>query len=121
MKGKLCGGSQFSGRSGGYCSPHLHDSLPILDLCPPRFQRLEYPGGVLNPRQTPLDVIRRRHIIRIDETRYRCVASRNNGQRERRSDKPFAEEIAPQGRPSVVQDPYIGLHSWGPTTDYNAP
>lgn len=47
------------------------------------------------------------YIVRVDETRHRCVASHNDGQRKRRSDKPFAEEIATQGRPSVVQDSYI--------------
>lgn len=102
MKGKLCDGSKCSTRSGSHCSPHLYDSLPILDLCPPRSQRLEYPGGVLDPRQTPLDVIRRCHIIGIDETFHCCVTSHNDRQRKGRPDKPFAEQIAPQGRPSVV-------------------
>ena len=109
MKGKLCDRNQSSVRSGSYYGPYLHDPLPVLDLCPPGFQHLEYPGGVLDPRQMSLDVMRRRYIIKVDETRHRCMTSRNDGQRKRRSEEPFAEKIAPQGGPSAVQDPYIGV------------
>lgn len=41
------------------------------------------------------------------------MTSCNDGQRERRSDKPLAEEIAPQSRPCVVQDPYTGVTRLG--------
>lgn len=75
-----CDRNKSSTRNGICLGSHLYDTLPVLDLCPPGFQHLEYPGGILNPRQMYLDVVRRRHIIRVDETRHRCVASRNDGQ-----------------------------------------
>jgi len=122
MKGKLCDGSQFSARSSSHCSL-LTSTIPCqsLTFALPDFSILSTLGVFLIPDRRPW--MSSAVVILSGLTKHATAewrAAMTDSEREGRISH-SRRRLRPKVVRVLFKIPTQELHSWGPTTGYNAP